>query len=408
MAITAAEQRTGRTEIRGHTAPGFEPVREAFAANFEDGREIGAACAVHHRGELVVDLWAGLRDHHTGDPWERDTLVGVFSAGKGIAAMAIALLHSRGLLDFDAPVAAYWSEFAQHGKDRITVRQLLAHQAGMCALDQPVDAAIIGDLDRLGAILARQRPAWEPGRRHGYHAVTIGWYQGELLRRIDPRHRTLGQFVHDELVGPLGIEFYIGAPRDLPESRFACIKDFRPTELLYRPNGIPLPMFASLFIPWSLTVRAFFNPRVKRPADLVNPPLRYVEIPSGNAVATSRSIARLYGAFAGGGAEFNLDPRTIDQLEAPAHAPAEGERDLVLKTNVRYALGFAKPMPTFTFGTSDRAYGGAGLGGSMGLADPDTRTGYAYTTNRHGAFLWDDPRERRIREAMYRSIAARR
>src|SRR5262249_20926038 len=152
---------------------------------------LGAACAVCHRGRLVVDLWGGVRDLATGAPWEEDTMVPVMSATKGMSSLAVALAHSRGLLDYDEPVATYWPEFAQNGKKDVTVRQLLGYQAGLCALDERLDLEKIADFDALATVLARQKPAWEPGKKHGYHALTHGWYQGELLRRVDPAHRTL-------------------------------------------------------------------------------------------------------------------------------------------------------------------------------------------------------------------------
>src|SRR5262245_26406633 len=195
--------------IEGQVGRGFEPVREEFADNFTRRGELGGACCAYDRGEKVVDLWGGIRNKETGDPWERDTMVIVYSASKGLAAMTLALAHSRGWLDYDERVATYWPEFAQQGKERITLRQLLAHQAGLFALDEPVDRSVVADLDKLAAVLARQKPAWEPGTRQAYHAITLGFYQGELLRRIDPRHRTLGQFFQEEIASPLGLDVYL-------------------------------------------------------------------------------------------------------------------------------------------------------------------------------------------------------
>ena len=182
---------------------GYEAVREAFAENFAKRRELGAACCVYHRGEKVVDLWGGVRNEATGDPWEEDTMVIVHSTTKGLAAMTLALAHSRGWLDYDAPVCKYWPEFAQNGKENITVRQLLAHQAGLFAFDEKVDRNVVADLDRLAIVMARQKPEWEPGTRQAYHAITLGFYESELLRRIDPKHRSLGQFFQDEIASPL-------------------------------------------------------------------------------------------------------------------------------------------------------------------------------------------------------------
>src|SRR5215203_264499 len=191
--------------VSGFARNGFEPIREAFVANFTHRRELGGACSVYRHGEKVVDIWGGVRNKNTGEPWQQDTMVVVHSATKGFAAMTLAIAHSRGWLDYEQRVCAYWPEFAQHGKERITVRQLLAHQAGLFAIDEPVDRSVVADLDRLAIILARQKPAWQPGTRQAYHAITLGFYEGELLRRIDPAHRSLGRFFHDEIATPLAL-----------------------------------------------------------------------------------------------------------------------------------------------------------------------------------------------------------
>lgn len=207
------------TEIHGHVSKGWESVREAFAENFSVRKELGAACCIYHRGEKVVDLWGGIRNKATGEPWEEDTMVIVHSATKGLAAMTLALAHSRGWLDYEEKVSTYWPEFVQHGKETITVRQLLAHQAGLFAIDEPVNRDIVVDLDKLAVVLARQKPAWKPGTRQAYHAISIGFYEGELLRRIDPQHRSLGQFFQEEIALPLKLDFYIRLPEEIPNSR---------------------------------------------------------------------------------------------------------------------------------------------------------------------------------------------
>src|SRR6187399_1737858 len=223
--------------VEGHVSRGCEAVREVFAENFIHRHELGGACCAYQHGEKVVDLWGGVRNSLTREPWEQDTMVLVYSATKGLAAMTLALAHSRGWLDYEARVAAYWPEFAQQGKEKITVRQLLAHQAGLFALDEPVDRTVVADLDRLATVLARQKPAWEPGTRQAYHAISLGFYEGELLRRIDPRHRSLGQFFQEEIASPLGIDAYIRLPEDIPNSRLATLTPPRPIDMLL---GFPI------------------------------------------------------------------------------------------------------------------------------------------------------------------------
>lgn len=185
-----ARAEAGNRKIRGHVAPGFEPVREEFERNFSERGELGAACCAYLDGEKVVDLWGGSRDRRTGAPWERDTPVLVFSTTKGVSALAVALAHSRSLIDYDERVAAYWPEFAHNGKGGVTVRQLLNHRAGLRAVDEPLNPRVLSDLDRVAGILARQRPAWKPGTRQGYHYLTLGLCENELLRRVDPRGRS--------------------------------------------------------------------------------------------------------------------------------------------------------------------------------------------------------------------------
>jgi CubicO group peptidase (beta-lactamase class C family) len=251
MLNTAAE-----ASIHGTVAPGFEEVENEFRKNFLEQDELGAACAIYHRGEKVVDLWGGYRDLERRAPWQEDTLVLVYSTTKGLAGMTVAVANSRGLIDYDEKVATYWPEFAQGGKESITVRQLLSHQAGLSRLDKPLDRPTIANPDALAATIAKQKAAWEPGTRHGYHDISLGWYEGELIRRVDPQHRSLGRFFREEIAEPLGLEFYIGLPSTVPNSRIAAIKAFRPVRMLLHMNTMPVGMVLALMNPRSLTSRS--------------------------------------------------------------------------------------------------------------------------------------------------------
>jgi CubicO group peptidase (beta-lactamase class C family) len=386
------------TEIHGSVKEGFEAVREAFAENFAQRGEIGAACCIYHRGEKVVDLWGGVRNIATGEPWEEDTMALVYSATKGIAAMTLALAHSRGLLDFDAPVARYWKEFAQNGKEKTTVRQLLAHQAGLFAFDVPLDRTIVADADRLAEIMARQKPAWEPGTKQGYHAVTIGFYEGELLRRIDPQHRTLGKFFQDEIAAPLGIDFFINLPESIPDSRLAPLIDPSFTEML---RGLPFAWMLSAFLPFrtSNIARALAGSELAHDEKHIYS--RNLEIPAGGGVGTARAIAHAYGVFAAGGKELELREETLKELSAPARpASIGGFYDECMEAEVQFSLGFMKSCPTWSFG-SPSAFGAPGAGGSLGFADPETQIGYGYIPNRKSVALTGDPRDVAIRKALY-------
>lgn len=390
--------------LHGEVAPGFEPVREIFLENFRERDEIGAACTVFHKGEKIIDLWGGWRDPKRRHPWEADTMAVVYSTTKGLAAMTLALAHSRGWIDFDARVAKYWPEFAQHGKEKITVRQLLAHQAGLCAVDEPLTLDVLANPDRLAAILAQQKPAWEPGARQGYHAVSLGFYESELLRRVDPQQRTLGRFFRDEIARPLNLDFYIGTPADLPETCIARLKDFRRLRLLFHLRCLPRPFVRAMMNPRSLSARAFNNPRVRRPGDYARRPLRSLEIPAANGIGTARSIARAYSAFATGGTELGLKPETLQQLMGPAALPTTGRFDEVLRVETSYSLGYVKPFPDLQFGRSEKSFGTPGLGGSFAFADPEEQVGFAYVPNRLGFYLWNDPREKALREAVYQCL----
>lgn len=392
---------THPTEIQGFVANGFESVRAAFAENFTHRNELGAACCIYHQGEKVVDLWGGTRNKATGAPWEEKTMTLVFSATKGLAAMTLALAHSRGWLDYEERVCTYWPEFARHGKDAVTVRQLLAHQAGLFAFDAHVDRDVIADLDRLAAIMAEEKPAWEPGTRQGYHVISLGFYEGELLRRVDPQHRSLGQFFEDEIATPLGLDFYIRLPETIPNSRLAPLELASPLRTLL---GFPFPTMLAAFNPHSNLYRASVsNPGTLVPLDQEHIYARNLEVPSGGGVGTARAIARTYSVFATGGTELGLRPATLAALTAPAVPPQRGFYDECMKGEVQFSLGFMKPSPTWPF-AHPSAFGSPGAGGSLGFADPQTGIGYAYVTNHMGTKLTGDPREVALRDALASSL----
>ena len=391
-----------RVTVEGYVSRGFEAVRDAFADNFARRGELGGACCAYHRGEKVVDLWGGIRRKETGEPWERDTMVLVWSASKGLSAMPLAIAHSRGWLDYEERVARYWPEFAQHGKGTITVRQLLAHQAGLFAFDEPVDASVVADLDRLAIVLARQKPAWEPGTRQSYHAISLGFYQGELMRRIDPRHRSLGRFFQDEIATPLGLDVYIRLPEEIPNARLASLA---PPSALDMLRGLPPRLLLDSINHRSVVYRALLsNPGCAFVRDKTRVYVRNVEVPSGGVVGTARGIARAYDVFASGRRELGLRQETLDLLAAPAAPPASGVfYDTFFRGNVQFSLGFFKPGGILRFGGA-RSFGAPGSGGSLGFADPDAGIGYAYVTSQMGTTLTGDPRDVALRDALYAAL----
>jgi CubicO group peptidase (beta-lactamase class C family) len=317
-----------------------------------------------------------------------------------MTGLALALAHARGHLDYEAPVARCWPEFAEGGKGAVTVRQLLGHQAGLPIIDTRLTADIIGDLDRRDAILARQRPLWAPGQKHGYHPTSLGLYQSALMRRSDPKRRAIGAYFAEEIAAPLGLDFWIGLPRDVPGARLASLNFALPREFPKVPPGL---MLASCN-PWSTWIRAMTNPPMRGPADFTSRDFLLAERPSTIGIGEVRALARAYGEFAGGSPVLGVGKETLDALSAPAQLPSGGGFDQILRLQTRYSLGFLRRGPTFTFGNSDTSYGTPGLGGSFAFADPDLGIGFAYAPNRLGMHLTDDPREKALRDAVYRCL----
>jgi CubicO group peptidase (beta-lactamase class C family) len=366
------------------------------------------AVAVYRNGRKVVDLWGGYRNGFTQAPWEHDTVVIVFSTTKGVAALAVALAVSHGYLSYEARVADYWPEFAQSGKDSVTVRQLLSYQAGLAVVSPPLTLGDFVDPSKVSAKLAAQAPAWTPGTRHGYHPWGLGPYLSELIRRTDPAGRTLGRFFAEEIAEPLGLDFYIGLPESVGRDRVAHLHAWSVAQMLFHLHTLP-PRFAlAMMNPRSLTARSSAPPGVKVFDEFNREELRVVEMPAGNGIGTARSIAQLYGDAATGGSGIGLSSMTLEALKEPGVSPTNGLRDRLLHVDVSWSLGFLKPSTLITFGSSDHAFGTAGAGGSFGFADPDTGTGFAYVANKLGFHLVSDPRELALRRALLQDVIGAR
>ena len=380
--------------ISGFVKPEFEAVREAFEENFECRDELGAACCIYHRGEKVVDLWGGVRNESTGEPWEEDTMVIVYSTTKGLAGLAMALANSQGLFDYDERVSTYWPEFAQKGKEKITIRQLLAHQAGLYAFDEMDDKSLIADLNRLAVVLAKQKPAYEAGSKQDYHALTLGFYENEIIRRTDPKGRSIGQYFQEEIATQLGLDFYIRLPEEIPNNRLATTR--QPKFNLRALFTLPFSVFIAAINPRSAFRRSLAGSLF--PLDKERIYARNFEVPSGGGVGTARAIAHVYSVFATGGKEFGLKEETLQQLMAPPVPPLQG----FPKHSPQFSLGFFKPSPENPFGHPS-SFGAPGTGGSFGFADPKAKIGYGYVLNGMGTYV-TDPRDIALRKAMYYSI----
>ncbi len=372
-------------DVGGWVERGFEPVRDTFLRTFAHHREHGAACAAYHEGKKVVDLWAGLRDRRRGRPFAEDTLIPFFGAAQGVAAMALALAHSRGLLDYGEWVDTYWPEFAQDGKQEISLRQMLGHRAGLPTLKYPPDLHSLTEAEAApAAILARQKPEWKPGTEQGYHYATLGWIEDELIQRVDPAGRSLERFLLEEVLEPLGLEFYFDRPESVPAARIAVVEATQPLRFLTERELPPLRLLLAHFTPGSATRRTLGGPRKTGGSS-----------PSAQGFGLVRSVARLYSLFTECDRELKLIPETLFELEAPD----EPRWDKVLKQPVSWSLGFAKPSPRFDFGGS-RAFGMPALGGALGFADPDRLLGFAYAPTSLGFQVLEDRRAAALRQAV--------
>ncbi|MGW5334110.1 serine hydrolase domain-containing protein [Streptomyces bauhiniae] len=379
--------------VNGTVAEGFEPVAEAFAANFARLGERGAAVAVYRDGHRVVDLWAGTRDVDGSAPWERGTAQIVRSATKGVAAAALLLLHQRGLLDLDAPVGTYWPEFKAAGKERALVRDLLAHRAGVPVLDRPLTPAEAADPDLGAAAVAAQAPVWEPGTDHGYHAQTYTWLTGELVRRVTGR--PVGEFIASEIAAPAGADVWLG----LPASEQARVGRVGPVPAPETPGGLkvrPKRAVADAYAdPASLTRRAFAA--ITPLPDENAPGYRSATLPASNGIATADGLARVYASLIGevdGGIRL-FTPETMELARAEASAGP----DRVLVVGTRFGLGFmlhgpASPLLTPT------TFGHPGRGGPLAFADPASGLSFAYVTNGFQGGVTADPRAQALVRAV--------
>ena len=379
--------------IEGECDPRFSRVREAFAENFEAGRELGAAVAVTINGRKVVDLWGGHTDKARERPWKTDTLVNVYSTTKGWTSICAHRLVDEGKLDLDAPVAHYWPEFAQRGKERIAVRSLLDHRAGLPAIRQTLPPEALFDWGTMTTALAAEEPWWEPDTQHGYHAVTFGWLVGEVLRRA--AGVTVGTYFRDAIARPLGLDAHIG----LAEVDDARCADLRPAPRSEAAG--PSLLERIMAAPDSMTAKAFTNPiSMVLPGTVGSRAWRGAELPSVNGHATARALARLYGALACGGAQDGvrvLSPESI----ARCHTERSRGVDAVLGVPTRFGLGFMLSQEGEAFGPGARAFGHTGAGGSVAFADPDGHVGFGYVMNRMGTTILIDPRAARLIDAVY-------
>lgn len=377
--------------IHGTCHPRYARVRDAFAEGFRARDEIGASVAVVADGETVVELWAGHADPARSRPWERDTIVHMYSATKGMTALCALRLVARGALDLDAPVARYWPEFAQAGKGDISVRWLISHRAGLPALRRRMPPGSLYDWDAMCAALAEAEPCVTPGQV-AYHPVTFGWLVGELVRRVDGR--SLGRFFREEIGEPLGADLHIGlGPAE--EKRAADIT------LVMPPPEIAAAFAGGEGGELPLVALAFMNP--SGTGDHNCAAHRRAEIPAINAHGTALALAKVYGALARGGELDGVRVLAPSVVEAARTEQVRGI-DPLMAAPIRMGLGYwiTQPgVPGYAYGPGERSFGHPGAGGSLGFADPDARLGFGYVTNRMGRSIEVDERPQALIDALY-------
>jgi CubicO group peptidase (beta-lactamase class C family) len=360
-------------EICGSCEARFAGVRNALAQNFRAHGEVGAAVAITVDGRLVVDLWAGWVDRERTRAWQRDTLVNVFSVGKGMAALSLLILVERGQVDLDAPVARYWPEFAARGKRDVTVRMLLCHRAGLPAIRRPLPDLAMYDWDLMTSALAEEEPWWEPGRQHGYHVNTFGFLIGEIVRRVSGE--SIGAFFQREIAAPLAADFHFGIG---PEH------DGRIADYLFADTPPQIVADDDDDERRFLLGCVYMNPPgLSGPGTVNTRAWRAAEMPSTNGHANARAVARIYTALACGGTVDGIRLLRADTI-AQAAAEASSGLDVVLRRPSRFGLGFQLTQPASLLGPNPRSFGHFGAGGSLGFADPDARLAFAYTMNQAG------------------------
>jgi CubicO group peptidase (beta-lactamase class C family) len=394
-------------EIHGEVGPGFDKVRDAFEANFTQHGDVGAAFALYKDGEKVVDIWGGVADEDTGAPWNEDTLQLVFSTTKGATAICANLLAQRGELDFDAPVAQYWPEFKANGKENIPVRWLLSHRSGLPVLDTPLTPEEIFAWEPMVAALAAKKPEWEPGTKHGYHAVTYGYLVGEVVKRISGK--SLGTFFRENVAEPLGLDFWIGLPES-EESRVSKLISFQLGATDEQKSAFADFDISGLPEEVQPIVRAFMDPNSLSNRALTgvsHPPMNFnsramhaAEVPAANGITTARSLAKMYAAQVGevDGVRILNDATVNNALIEQSDGPDE-----VLMIPTRFGLGFflnSSYQPMF----GPRSFGHSGAGGSLGLADPDANIGFGYVMNKMQQNLAGDPRTIGLIDAVYTAL----
>jgi CubicO group peptidase (beta-lactamase class C family) len=352
------------TEIQGFTTDRFARVREIFAGNFTSGADIGASCCVTKDGETVVDLWGGYADAAKTRPWERDTIINVYSTTKTMTALTALILADRGLIDFAAPVAKYWPEFAANGKASVTVAQLMSHSAGLSGWKEKISKSDLYDWEKMTSLLAAQAPFWEPGTAPGYHALTQGYLVGEVIRRVTGK--SIGRVFREEVAEPLGADFWIGLPAS---------EDDRVAELIPPPPGeaVGAAMGQS-----EIQRNMATNPGIDV-AETKTRAWRGAEIPAAGGTGNARSVAEIHAILANGGVAKGRRFLSEAGCRKALEVQAEGT-DLAMGIPARFGLGFGLAGGLVPLPNANTMFWG-GYGGSIAIIDMDARMSISYVMN---------------------------
>ncbi|ELU10516.1 hypothetical protein CAPTEDRAFT_156512 [Capitella teleta] len=382
----------------GFAAPGWRQVADIYREQLDNGEQRGGGISVFYEGKQVVAFTGGYAHYESEWKWEKDTLSCIYSSTKAVSAVAIALLVQRGFLDYKSPVKKYWPEFRLHNKGKTTVEELLSHQAGLPAIDEEFSAFdLLNQPEKIGRIIGAQKPIWKPGDGHGYHGFTLGLYEDQLVRRVDPLHRSLSQFFAEEIAQPFGLDVFIGLPKEENyRTAFAYPHEISVIELMQAPNywNAAVALFTD---PYSIISRAVSNPpEIDKP--LMNNPLyREIPSPSTHGFATVHGLGNFMGILANGGADQDVQLLEADTINL-LNEPLVSGLDLVLLNNQSYGRGVSiKKNPEGGF-----LFGAPGHGGQVAYADPEFHLGWAHVTNHPSVFaMGDDPKYLRLEKAIY-------
>ncbi|MHA1535704.1 MAG: serine hydrolase domain-containing protein [Promethearchaeota archaeon] len=380
---------TSEINIEGYCEDRFKSVKDAFISNFDENLETGASFAVTINGKHVIDLWGGHADEAKTKQWNKDTIVNVFSTTKVMTTICIHMLVDQGLLDLNAPVAKYWPEFAQAGKENLPVRYLLSHNSGLAGWDKTLRIKKLYKWDLMVELLAAQKPWWEPGTNSGYHTITFGYLLGELIRRITKK--SVGAFFREEIAEPLGADFYIGLPEE---------HDNRVADLI-APPPIDLSTFGDID-PKSVAIRSLTNPMIDI-KETKTREWRNAEIPAANGHGNARSVSRITAALACGGELDGIHLLSEEAIKRSIEEQSYGN-DLVLNVPIRFGLGWGLQNKELPIGPNPNLFYWGGYGGSVVAVDLDAKMSFSYVMNKMVSTLTGDPRSEKLIEALYNSL----